>query len=133
MNRRITATFALSMMITIAYVCLAVMPVVAQQALPDQIHDHQELAEYHGGTLHNSAPSAVVGSHTFQQITTRAELADYQAFMAGQPAVLDTPLSAVQRRPFDQIADRAELAEYQAAIASQPTVDGKESNAMAAQ
>ena len=87
MNRQSITTVALSLMIIAAISISTVSSAAAQSTTPDQIHDHQELAEYHGGTLRVAGPVMVEGAKPFDMIANRAELAAYQSYLAGQPTL----------------------------------------------
>ena len=131
MSRQSITTVALSLMIIAVISISTVSSAAAQSTTPDQIHDHQELAEYHAGTLSVAGPVMVEGAKPFDMIANRAELAAYQAYSAGQPVWGSEPVTVAESNTFDQVANRAELAAYQSYLAGQPTLSGEETDFVA--
>lgn len=119
MNYKSVITFILSMMTVVALLIVTVSPVAANCAIVNQIRDRQELADVHGGSLPLGECTNVVERNPYDQINSRAELAEYQATVASQTVFVNETVTVAEYKSFDQIENRAELAEYQASIANQ--------------
>ena len=119
MNHKSVITFVLSMITVIALLIVTVSPVSADCLTVTQIHDRQELADVQSGSLSLGDCTSVLERNPYDQINSRAELAEYQAAAASQTFFVNQNITVAEHNLFGQIENRAELAEYQASITNQ--------------